>query len=571
MQPRSLLDGGLLLLIVGAVAHAQTPYCSQAMQRFGGPGDDILFGLRVDGAGNRYLGGTTQAAGQTDLLLLSYAAGGSLSWALRWGSATVNEDIGGGVLDPTAGGSVYVTGETFGAGGTLDVPLLRLSPAGAVLWSHTWDSGASDHADAACMDAAGNLFLAGGTRGFGATSEDVLLLEFPGARGALTQPPAPVIRTWDGAGNDDSINAACIDASGATPYLYLAGNTQQVPGSYRLLLQKYDTNLGLMWSRSYQQSSHDDAEVVTTDAAGAIYVGGVTRSAGRSDDDALLLKLDALGAPQWKFQYGDMGDENIAAVAFGPQGTVHVTGQSQGATLRGIYLVLDGATGSLLHQTTWQGSGNAGLGELAFVGTSLLMASVSDAPVCNFTPAAMVHATTSFTLSVMTGTLTTRTGGTLRTFGTATPESNGTGGQLDGVLLELQPCAASFTPLGVGCAGSVGVPTLAACPGSTPIIGASFCAQVANVPVGPFVPILLLGARLYPSPIPLTAQGLPGCLLYVNFFTLLAFTNPTQWIVNLPADPCLLRGSFYVQPIIVEPSLSPQFRLANAAVGVLGL
>src|SRR5262249_8367658 len=86
---------------------------------------------------------------------------------------------------------------------------------------------------------------------------------------------------------------------------------------------------------------------------------------------------------------------------------------------------------------------------------------------------------------------------------------------------EFATAAATFAPLGSGCAGPLGLPALAAFAGSTPRIGQSFQLRLTSIPDGPSNRVFgLIGTTATawngaPLPLALGPLGAPACSLFV--------------------------------------------------------
>ena len=133
---------------------------------------------------------------------------------------------------------------------------------------------------------------------------------------------------------------------------------------------------------------------------------------------------------------------------------------------------------------------------------------------------------------------------------------------------------ASYTPLGAGCPGSGGTPTITAAPHRLPWLGTTFTADLSGLPVSLFRPtLLLLSFGLLPAPIPV----LPGCLLHVDPLppaTSVAFfpnaSGNATWSIPIPNTPSLAGAASHNQAIVLDLGTLSIDSLSNAAAAVIG-
>jgi hypothetical protein len=125
---------------------------------------------------------------------------------------------------------------------------------------------------------------------------------------------------------------------------------------------------------------------------------------------------------------------------------------------------------------------------------------------------------------------------------------------------------AAFATFGTGCAGSAGVPRLAAGPGELPYIGAPFRLEVAPLPAGPFHPAFgFLGASrsawgTLPLPLDLAPLGMPGCTLLASVDVSAALAKDgarARMTIGLPADRALVGRSFFTQACVLDAGANP--------------
>ncbi|MEO6594804.1 MAG: hypothetical protein ABIP94_08635, partial [Planctomycetota bacterium] len=135
---------------------------------------------------------------------------------------------------------------------------------------------------------------------------------------------------------------------------------------------------------------------------------------------------------------------------------------------------------------------------------------------------------------------------------------------------------ANYTTFGVGCAGALGVPTLAAAPGSPPRLGSTMGVTLGNLPISVGLMITGLSNTLFagavPLPLPLAGFGFPGCNLLVDVILsdLIAGTgNTATWFFAIPPSPSLAGTEIFNQGASLDPG--PSFlTFSNGGRAVLG-
>ena len=140
---------------------------------------------------------------------------------------------------------------------------------------------------------------------------------------------------------------------------------------------------------------------------------------------------------------------------------------------------------------------------------------------------------------------------------------------------------ATYTSFGTGCAGSVGVPVLAATTGHLPRLGSKFDLELTGLPAGAFTRAFgmvgasnttWLGGNL---PFDLRAAGMPGCNLLVSMdilHNLSIVSGKATWSFQIPTDPTVAGGQFYLQGLVFEPGINQLGAIvSNAGAGRIGL
>lgn len=137
---------------------------------------------------------------------------------------------------------------------------------------------------------------------------------------------------------------------------------------------------------------------------------------------------------------------------------------------------------------------------------------------------------------------------------------------------------ATTAAFGAGCAGALGVPTLAATGGTRPALGSTFTVLADGLPFG--IAVLQFGLSntlmggAVPLPLPLASIGMPGCDLLVDplaSFVLVGAGTSATWSWPLPATPGLFGVAFYQQAFPLDPAANALgFSASPGLVGVIG-
>ncbi|MCT7991018.1 SBBP repeat-containing protein [Laspinema olomoucense] len=280
------------------------------------------------------------------------------SWIRQLG--TVNSDQSRGVVVDNDG-NVYIAGATNGSldGNTnasginanfSDPFITKYDAQGNKLWTRQSGSTGFDYYNGIAKDSKGNLYTVGYDDGPGQNG-----------RGDIT------LTKWDSDGNklwSQLIGTAAHDwASGVTVdtagNVYIAGYSQSwsIGSPADALLAKYNSNGNLIWQQTLGSEGEDMARSVVTDAAGNVYVAGVTTgnldgNINAGSTDIFLTKYDASGAKIWTEQLGTPAADGYVYIQ-------NVGGEYR----RNVQLAIDSAGNIYLSGTTegdLNGNTNAG-------------------------------------------------------------------------------------------------------------------------------------------------------------------------------------------------------------------
>lgn len=139
---------------------------------------------------------------------------------------------------------------------------------------------------------------------------------------------------------------------------------------------------------------------------------------------------------------------------------------------------------------------------------------------------------------------------------------------------------AAFQPLGTGCAGSAGVPSLTNLAGSLPRPGSTLQIAIGNLPNVATVCVPFLGFNNQsvggmPLPMNLTAYGMPGCTLYTDVFFsafVVGTAGTANWSVPIPSLSSMIGTHFYLQALAFDAQAQNPARrtVTNAADATIG-
>jgi len=246
-----------------------------------------------------------------------------MAWAQRYNAPPDMQDEGRSIA-VDANGNVFVTGSGFNSGGNLDVITVKYDQDGNQLWVRNFDRGISDNDEGKmlALDAAGNVYVTGYSRGSG-TSLDVVTIKYDNAG---TQQWASF---FNGASNGiDEGRSIAVNSAGD---VFVCGYTSDSLFFFDAVTLKYNSSGVQQWAKIYDGavSGNDELLELTIDASSNVYVVGNTEGAV-ANYDFLTIKYNSAGVQQWLQTYngpsssGDYGK----GITLDVNNNVIVTGQS---------------------------------------------------------------------------------------------------------------------------------------------------------------------------------------------------------------------------------------------------
>jgi hypothetical protein len=341
----------------------------------GGTRFDALTSIAVDGAGYIYVAGYTESVdlpvtnawqpasrGGNDAFVAKLTPGGkSLVYCTYLGGR--NDDRAFGIAVDKAG-NAYVTGWTTspdfpqvrsfqpGFGGGKDAFVTKLDPSGTVVLSSYYGGSGQDSGNAIAVDSAGNVFVAGETDSANLALKFAIRPSLGGASDAfileLDPAGAVLFATYLGGHYPDRATAITVDGSG---HVYVTGATGSpdfpaansfqaaLQGAQNAFVTKIDARARqILFSGFLGGSAGDIGTAIAVDAAGAVYVVGITSStnfpvrncfqcSASAFGDAFVTKIDPTGlALSYSTYLGGCSTDLATAIAVDPAGRAWVAG-----------------------------------------------------------------------------------------------------------------------------------------------------------------------------------------------------------------------------------------------------
>ncbi len=328
--------------------------------RYNGPGngEDWISGLAVDRLGNVYVTGHSWGSGtHYDYATIKYNTNGKQLWVKRYNGPGNWYDYAEAIA-ADGSGNVYVTGSSSGSSLVRDYATIKYSPNGNQLWVKRYNGpgNGEDYASAIAVDASGNVYVTGHSRGSG-TDYDYATIKYN------TNGKQLWVGRYDGPGhNYDDATAIAVDGSGN---VYVTGHGYGSDTGTDYATIKYNTNGNQLWAKRYNgpgdsEDNNDYAEAIAVDGSGNVYVTGTCWGSWTAYDYATI-KYSPNGKQLWVKNYDgpDNGSDDASAIAVDGSGNVYVTGTSKGSGTDYDYATIKyNTSGKQLWVKRYNGPGN---------------------------------------------------------------------------------------------------------------------------------------------------------------------------------------------------------------------
>jgi DNA-binding beta-propeller fold protein YncE len=311
--------------------------------QYGGPNktggaDATSVAVSPDGATVFVTGYSFGSGTNEDYATIAYsAATGHQVWVKRYNGPGNSVDEAASLAVSPDGATVFVTGYSTGKGSDSDYATVAYSAAtGQQLWVSRYNGPANYYDEAtkvAVSPSGGTVFVTGYSYGAVSSSgADYATVAYNAATGQKLW-----LSRYDGpAHSTDQASAVAVSPDGKT--VFVTGESDTAPGSgFDYATVAYDATSGhQLWATPYAGPGTNNVATAMTvnPATGTVYVTGYSLAATGGNDYATVAYAPATGHQLWASRYQGplhQGDKALSVTASPATGTVFVTGQSGAA------------------------------------------------------------------------------------------------------------------------------------------------------------------------------------------------------------------------------------------------
>lgn len=291
-----------------------------------GVNEDKAMAIVTDAVGFVYLTGYTFQSNR-DIITMKYDPAGNLVWVRTFNGSNNGGDYGL-AIEVDAAGNVYVGGRSDDAGNQ-HFTAIKYNSAGSQLWASVYSGPLSrsyDQADDIAVDNSGNVYLTGySTLQQDLHTSDYLTVKF-NSNGNLQW-----ANRYNGTGNDEDAAVSIVAVNNA---VYVTGKSDSLNGNYNFLTIKYnEANGDSLESAVYSGPplrQIDNAVRMTADNMGNLYVTGFSMGITNSVDYATI-KYNSNLQTVWVSRYEGTGND-IPSDIVASGSDIYVTGTSDGVS-----------------------------------------------------------------------------------------------------------------------------------------------------------------------------------------------------------------------------------------------
>lgn len=256
-------------------------------------------------------------------------------------------DYGYSIIKTTDGGYLVSgrttsnNGDITASKGGIDMWVVKLDASGNITWQKSYGGNADEYSVAAAATPDGGYVLTGytlsnnnGDVGQNHGNTDFWVLKINGTGAIQWQ------KTLGGTG-DDRPSAITVTTEGRIGVAGYTSSTNGDVGSNHGLEDMWvmlldNGNGNFLWKKTFGGNGSENAKALAPAPDGGLFVGGVTSSnnngdvgASKGNNDFWVLQLDRNLSIVWKNNLGGTNNEDLHAIAVGPNNTLIVAGSTK--------------------------------------------------------------------------------------------------------------------------------------------------------------------------------------------------------------------------------------------------
>jgi subtilisin family serine protease len=283
-----------------------------------GDGDDYGVQVLVNDANEILVASAISETSGFDFGLLKYAPDGTLIYSSTWNGTSNGIDIPAD-LSIDGSGNTYLVGGTQASNGFLDYAMVKFNASGNVVWSSSYDH-TNLHDAATSLKVDGTSMIVTGASASTPTDWDYATLKVNTSNGNIDDEERTTV---PGVGLDNAVAVTTDDNNN----IYVTGYVE-VNGEKNIQTVKINGSFGLEWIKTFDGGLEDVAKSIGVDDFGNVYIAGYSEKPN-GGKDFVTIKYDTNGNEQWVKEFGSGGGIHTAKaekLAVTENGEVIVTG-----------------------------------------------------------------------------------------------------------------------------------------------------------------------------------------------------------------------------------------------------
>ncbi|MCD6017303.1 MAG: hypothetical protein K0S53_424 [Bacteroidetes bacterium] len=268
---------------------------------YGGSKPDFPYHMLATNDGNYFLVGYSQSygGGDMDILLQKIDPSGNEIWLKTYGG---NGNDYARDITATTDGNYMIVGSSNSSSTTgQNANLIKIDPAGDVIWSKTYGGSANDHGCIVKQCSDGGYIMLGQTYSYGIGNGDAWLVKM-NSTGDTTW-----TKTFGGSQNDEGIS---LTVNSDNSFTFVVRDSSNAGKDIDTRVIKTSSTGSIIWDKTYGGNKKDTPKMIQPTSDGGYIIAAISRSFGWINPDMWFLKLTSSGDTTWTRHYGGSNNEH---------------------------------------------------------------------------------------------------------------------------------------------------------------------------------------------------------------------------------------------------------------------